>query len=390
MIIIINAGSSSIKFAVYKPSDSPEKILDGQINRIGLPDPTFKFHKINPEEKQSMCLAVTAYSGVINFLLNWLKTQIDFKLIKAIGHRLVHGMHYTKPMQLSGEILNELKTLIGFDPDHLPTEIQLIECFKTEFPEIPQFACFDTDFHKNMPVVAKLLPIPRRFSNKGIHRYGFHGLSYQYLMRQLEIHAGNESANGRVILAHLGSGASLAAVYRGGSLDTSMGFTPASGIPMSSRSGDLDPGICTYIMESERLSPLQFSAIVNHESGLLGISGTSADMMDLLKQESSDLRSAEAVGIFCYQAKKCIGSFAAVLGGLDSLVFSGGIGENAPVIRERICAELTFLGIELDEQANIRNAHIISSTNSKTVVRVIPTDEAWMIAWIISGMIHVY
>jgi acetate kinase len=231
-----------------------------------------------------------------------------------------------------------------------------------------------------MPRVAKLLPIPRRFDAKGIQRYGFHGLSYAYLMEELARLGDPAAKTGRVILAHLGNGASLAAVREGQSIDTSMGFTPTAGLVMSTRSGDLDPGLAPYLARTEKMTTPQFYKMVNHESGLLGVSETTSDMRDLLAQEASDLRAAEAVALFCYQAKKWIGSFAAALGGLDTLVFAGGIGENCPAIRTRICEGLEFLGMELHEPRNSENEAVISSDTCRATVRVIRTDEELMIA----------
>jgi acetate kinase len=228
--------------------------------------------------------------------------------------------------------------------------------------------------------VAKLLPIPRRFDAKGIQRYGFHGLSYAYLMEELARLGDPAATKGRVILAHLGNGASLAAVRDGKSMDTSMGFTPTAGLVMSTRSGDLDPGLAPYLARTEKMTTQQFYKMVNHESGLLGVSETSSDMRDLLDHEKGDVRAAEAVALFCYQAKKWIGSFAAVLGGLDTLVFAGGIGENAAFVRSRICEGLNFLGIELDESRNAQAAPAISVTGGRVTVRVIRTDEELMIA----------
>ena len=228
--------------------------------------------------------------------------------------------------------------------------------FRQRHPKLPQVACFDTAFHQTMPRVAKLLPIPRRFDAKGIQRYGFHGLSYAYLMEELARLGDPAATKGRVILAHLGNGASLAAVRDGKSIDTSMCFTPTAGLVMSTRSGDLDPGLAPYLARTEQMTTSQFYKMVNHESGLLGVSETSSDMRDLCASETSDVRAAEAVALFCYQAKKWIGSFAAALGGLDTLVFAGGIGENAPVVRARICEGLNFLGIELNESRNAETA----------------------------------
>jgi acetate kinase len=255
-----------------------------------------------------------------------------------------------------------------------------MEAFRQRHPTLPQVACFDTAFHRTMPRIASLLPIPRRYEAAGVRRYGFHGLSYEFLMEELARLGDPAAAKGRVILAHLGNGASLAAVRDSKSIDTSMGFTPTAGLVMSSRSGDLDPGLVSYLARTEQMSAPQFQEMVTHASGLLGVSETSSDMRDLLARESEDMRAAEAVALFCYQAKKWIGSFAAALGGLDTLVFAGGIGENAPLIRERICDKLGFLGIELNEVRNAKNASLISTDSSRVAVRVIRTDEELMIA----------
>jgi acetate kinase len=241
-------------------------------------------------------------------------------------------------------------------------------------------ACFDTAFHQTMPRVAKLLPIPRRFDAKGIQRYGFHGLSYAFLMEELARLGDPAAKKGRVILAHLGNGASMAAVRDGKSIDTSMCFTPTAGLVMSTRSGDLDPGLEPYLARTEQMTTKQFYKMVNHESGLLGVSETSSDMRDLLEHEKKDVRAVEAVGLFCYQAKKWIGAYAAALGGLDTLVFAGGIGENAPIVRARICDGLSFLGIEVDEKQNAKSAPVISMDAGRVAVRVMHTNEELMIA----------
>jgi acetate kinase len=277
-------------------------------------------------------------------------------------------------------LLDELHRIRPYDPDHLPREIELIEAFRQRFPNLPQLACFDTAFHQTMPRVAKLLPLPRRFDAKGVQRYGFHGLSYAYLMEELARLGDPAATTGRVILAHLGNGASLAAVRDGKSIDTSMGFTPTAGLPMSTRSGDLDPGLAPYLARTEHITTKQYYEMVNHESGLLGVSEISSDMRDLLAKETDDVRAAEAVALFCYQAKKWSGAFAAALGGLDTLVFSAGIGENCPSIRARICDGLGFLGIGLNEARNAQNAAVISADASRATVRVIRTDEELMIA----------
>ena len=298
-----------------------------------------------------------------------------------MGHRVVHGgPKYSDPQRITTEMVAELHQLQPFDPDHLPEEILLTEAFHHRFPNLVQVACFDTAFHHDMPRVAQLFPIPRRYKALGVRRYGFHGLSYAYLMEELARIAGPEAARGRVILAHLGNGASLAAVYEGKSMDTSMGLTPTGGIPMSTRSGDLDPGLVWYLERTEKITAKKFNEMVNFQSGLLGISETSSDMQDLLGRETTDVRAAESVALFCYQVKKWIGAFAAALGGLDTLVFAGGIGENAPVIRARICAGLEFLGVELNKTRNARNALLVSPDTGRVAVRVMHTDEEWMIA----------
>jgi acetate kinase len=288
-------------------------------------------------------------------------------------------MHHAEPVIVTPALLGELHRLIPYDPDHLPSEIELIEAFRQRHPGLPQVACFDTTFHRGMPRVAKLIPIPRRYETKGVQRYGFHGLSYAYLMEELVRLGEFAATSGRVILAHLGSGASLAAVRDGKSIDTSMGFTPASGLPMGTRSGDLDPGLISFLARTEHMSPAQFDHMVNDESGLLGVSEISSDVRDLLAKQAVDVRAAEAVALFCYQTKKWIGAFAAALGGLDTLVFAGGIGENAPLIREWICEGLGFLGVELDAGRNEKNAPLISPDTARVKVRVIRTDEELMI-----------
>jgi acetate kinase len=383
MILTINGGSSSIKFSLYKTAIQPEKVYSGQVIRIGLPGMTFT---AGAGDQHQDCKA-SDYTSAITCITGWLQKNIENGDITAIAHRVVHGMQHTDPCLITPELLADLKKLINYDPDHLPAEIELMEAFHKHYPDTPQYACFDTAFHQTMPRVAKLLPIPRRFDRMGIQRYGFHGLSYQYLTRQLEKLAGKEASMGRVVMAHLGNGASLAAVYQGKSIDTSMGFTPAGGIPMSSRSGDLDPGVAWIMMKTDGLSPKQFNHVVNHDCGLQGVSESSPDMSDLLKNEDKDERAADAVAMFCYQVKKWIGGFAAALGGIDTLVFSGGIGENAPVIRKRICEGLDFLGITVDDVQNNENAGLISKKDGIVAVRVIPTNEELMMAEIVKELI---
>jgi acetate kinase len=380
-ILTINGGSSSIKFALFEAGDSLRRILEGGIERIGLPEVTLRVKGLNQADDFSRSVTAPDHAAAVGALMDWIEKRNGRDALTAVGHRVVTGgPKYSKPKQISEEMIEELRRISPFDPEHLPEEVLLIEAIHRRFPDLPQVACFDTAFHHDLPRVARLLPIPRRYEAQGVRRYGFHGLSYAYLMGELARLAGSEAAQGRVILAHLGNGASLAAVRDGKSVDTSMSFTPTAGVPMSTRSGDLDPGLVWYLARTEKMSAQQFNEMVNFKSGLLGISETSSDMRDLLKCETQDVRAAEAVALFCYQVKKWIGAFAAALGGLDTLVFAGGIGENAPTVRSRICAGLGFLGIELDEKLNSAPESVISAAAGPVMVRVIPTDEERMIA----------
>ncbi len=376
-ILTINSGSSTIKFALFDMQEQPERKVYGIIERIGLSDTTLTYHDLIADKKGSESISE---SSATHFLIDWLDGYMDVSSISGIGHRVVHGMKHTEPEIVSKKLIDELRSISAYDPDHLPQEIEMMEMFSKRYPQLLQLACFDTSFHVDMPRMAKLLPLPRRYDSKGIQRYGFHGLSYAYLMEELVRITNAETANGRIILAHLGNGASLAAVRDGKSIDTSMGFTPTSGLVMGTRTGDLDPGVAWFLLQSEKLNADQFNDLINHQSGLLGISGTTSDMQDLLKNQHNDNRAAEAVELFCYQTKKWIGSFSAVLEGLDTLVFSGGIGENAPEVRSRICNGLQYLGIEIDEKRNAGNNDIISTHKSHVTVRVIKTNEELMIA----------
>ena len=378
-VLAVNGGSSSIRFAVYEAGETPRKQLAGKVERIGLHGTNLIVSDPAGKPQVLRHFAAANHRTAVGFLLAWLEAQPVFASIKAVGHRVVHGMQHAEPERITASLLAELRRITPYDPDHLPREIELIAALRLRHPKLPQVACFDTAFHRSMPRVARLLPIPRRYEAKGVQRYGFHGLSYAYLMEELR-RLDPVAAKGRVILAHLGNGASLAAVRDGRSIDTSMGFTPAAGLVMSTRSGDLDPGLLSFLARSERMTPAQFDWMVNHESGLLGVSGTSSDVRDLLAREARDGRAADALALFCYQAKKWIGSFAAALGGLDTLVFAGGIGENAPLIRARICDGLGFLGIKLDRRRNTQNAPLISRNASHVTVRVMRTDEELMIA----------
>jgi len=380
-ILTINGGSSSIKFALFETGESLRRILRGGIDRIGQPGATLRVKGLNPGDNFSRPVTAPDLNAAVGALIDGIEERSGHDAFTAVGHRVVHGgPKYSQPQRITAEMVDELRRLSPFDPEHLPEEILLTEAFHRRFPELPQVACFDTAFHHDLPRVAQLLPIPRRYEAQGVRRYGFHGLSYAFLMGELARLAGTKAAQGRVILAHLGNGASLAAVHRGKSMDTSMSFTPTAGVPMSTRSGDLDPGLVWYLARTEHLDAKGFNEMVNLKSGLLGVSETSSDMRDLLEHETQDVRAAEAVALFCYEVKKWIGAFAAALGGLDTLVFAGGIGENAPVVRTRICEGLGFLGIQLEERQNATNEGVISAATSRVSVRVIHTDEEVMIA----------
>jgi acetate kinase len=379
-ILVLNGGSSSIKFALYQAGNPLKRGLHGTVDRIGLSGMNLTFTEPKKKKPQHHTLTANNHKSAAIFLISWLEKKYSFGCIVAAGHRVVHGMKHTQPEFITKKLLAELRRISPNDPDHLPREIELIEVLRQRHPKLPQMACFDTAFHQTMPRVAKLLPIPRRFDAKGIQRYGFHGLSYAYLLEELARLGDPAAKKGRIILAHLGNGASMAAVRDGKSIDTSMCFTPTAGLVMSTRSGNLDPGIAPYLARTEQMTASQFSKMVNHESGLLGVSETSSDMRDLLENEKKDGRAAEAVALFCYQAKKWFGSFIAALGGLDTLVFAGGIGENSPDVRARICEKLDFLGIELDTSRNAKTAPVISKNSSPVTVRVIRTNEELMIA----------
>ena len=313
--------------------------------------------------------------------MDWIEQRIGRDALTAVGHRVVHGgPKYSEPALITKEMVEELRQLKPFDPEHLPEEIQLTEAFHRRFPDLPQVACFDTAFHHDLPRVAQLLPIPRRYEAQGVRRYGFHGLSYAFLMGELARLAGAEAAQGRVILAHLGNGASLAAVHHGKPVDTSMSFTPTAGVPMSTRSGDLDPGLVWYLARTEQMSAKQFNEMVNFQSGLLGVSETSSDMRDLLDHETQDVRAAEAVALFCYQVKKWIGAFAAALGR------TGHAGVRWRHRRKRSRGprpDLRGAGIPWNRtrrKAKRGQRGVISAAASRVSVRVIRTDEELMIA----------
>ncbi len=379
-ILVINGGSSTLKFALFRIGAVPVRELSGSIDRIGTPNGTITWVRGDTGTAERRRIAASDHVACLEPLLVCIKDDLAQTPLVAIGHRVVHGGRYREPQLVTPAVMEELQRLRGYDPEHLPAEIELIREFARRYPHLPQVACFDTAFHGGMPQVARLLPIPRRYGNVGLQRYGFHGLSYAFLMRELQRVGVPHEADGRIVLAHLGNGASMAAIKDGQPVDTTMSFTPTSGLPMSRRSGDLDPGLMAYLARTEGMSVDQFHTMVNTESGLLGISETSSDMRDLLKQEPHDPRAADAIELFCYQAKKWIGAFTAALGGLDTLIFTAGIGEHSPVIRARICDGLEYLGVALDPTRNEAGASVISKDGGRVTVRVMHTDEESEIA----------
>ena len=380
-ILAANVGSSSVKFDLFETGQSFGKIVACSIDNIGQATAQMSVTDYGSSDHFSHAIEAVNHAAATDKLLEWLKQQLAGAPLAGIGHRIVHGgPTYVEPVIINDEVIQKLHGFILFDPQHMPLELDLIATLRQLFPEVPHIACFDTSFHHDLPNITRLLPIPRAYEAKGIRRYGFHGLSYTYVMKQLRSGVGEDAANGKIIIAHLGSGASLTAIHYGKPVDTSMALTPAAGIPMSTRSGDLDPGLALYLARSESMTPEQFNDLVNFKSGLLGISESSADMKQLLELEDRDPRAKDAVEMFCYYVRKTIGGYAATLGGLDTLVFTGGMGEKAPKIRAQACANLDFLGIRIDEERNLRGDAVISADDSRVTVRVIPTDEASTIA----------
>jgi acetate kinase len=375
-ILTINGGSSSIKFALFDSSDLSRRIVAGQIERIGQSGT-----KLRADDGVPLSIDASDHAEAATKLIEWLSQRLgESSHIVGVGHRVVHGgLHLLEHQLVTSELIEELKRNQPLDLAHLPREIALIEAFHHHFPSILQVACFDTAFHRDLPRVAQLLPIPRRYFEQGVRRFGFHGLSYSYLMDELRRIAPAEVA-GRVILAHLGSGASMAAVNAGQPIDTTMAFTPTAGLVMGTRPGDLDPGLLVYMMRVEQLSLEQMDDFISHHCGMIGISETSSDMRDLVSKRATDARSADAVAAFCYQAKKWIGALAAAMDGLDTLVFAGGIGEHSVEARSEICDGLDFLGLHVDADRNNRSEPVVSRHDSRVSVRVIRTDEEVVIA----------
>jgi acetate kinase len=388
-ILTINGGSSTIKFAVFSAGPALRRTISGQIDRIGEDRATLTVRRADGSSTGPVPVDAPDHSRAAHHLADWLLKEGDPRRLAAIGHRIVHGgVHLIDHQPITPELIGELKANETLDPTHLPREIALIEILADRLPGMLQVACFDSAFHRDLPRVARLLPIPRPYIDSGIRRLGFHGLSYAYLLEELRRAAGDEAAAGRIVFAHLGSGASLAAVHEGRPVDTSMAFTPSAGLVMGTRPGDLDPGLLLYLMRAEARSPAQMDEFVGKRCGLLGVSQTTSDMRELLARRDADPRAADAVDLFCYQCRKWIGAFAAALGGLDTLVFSGGIGEHSDEVRRSVCEGLAFLNLRIDDERNRSHAARISTDDSAVAVRVIPTDEELTIARIVRTILE--
>jgi acetate kinase len=375
----MNRGSSTLKSALYEAGNREELLLSITIDESGSSGSHLRIQEPSGAALLNSLVDSKQPNAALEAMFAWLEQHSFLSRIDAAGHRLVHGgSKYSQPQRITPQFLSDAEQLVPLDPDHMPAAIRGIKFIAEKFPDLPQVACFDTAFHRSLPKVARMYALPRSLYDQGIVRYGFHGLSYEYIMRELQTLEG-ERSNGRVIIAHLGSGASIVAVKEGKSVDTSMGFTPLEGLVMSTRSGDVDPGALLYLLEQKNISAKELDAILNKKSGLLGVSAKSGDMRVLLDEMQKDVGAEEAVDLFCYRVKKYIGAYAAVLGGLDLLVFAGGIGEHAPLVRERICDGLGFLGIRLDGLGNDANAALISAAQSRVKVRIINTNEDLMI-----------
>ena len=382
-ILAVNTGSSSIKFSFYAFCEGEERLLaTGSVTRIGYVGGVFSVFDGHGRAIVEEGISPRDHESARNRMFSWLMTQDALPGPDAVGHRVVHGgPDHAAPASVTPELLDALDNLRPFAPEHLPQALDALRHTATLFPGIPQVACFDTAFHRSMPEVAQTYPLPSSVRLQGVRRYGFHGLSYEFILGELNALSDGIGDDSRIVVAHLGHGASMAAIRGGRSLDTTMGFSPAGGLVMSTRTGDLDPGVVLFLLQEGRVSAAEIKEMVNRRSGLLGLSERSDDMRDLLAAAAAgDQASQMAADLFCYQARKHIGALAAVLGGLDTLVFTGGIGEHSPDIRSRICDDLGFLGIGLDEQENRAGASLISNENAAVDVRVMKTNEEMTIA----------
>ena len=380
-ILILNSGSSSLKFALFEMDGREALMVSGRLERIGLAQGTFQVRDTNGRTLvESADEKLPDHVAAIRRLLDWLSQAGHSENLDAAAHRVVHGgPRHSRPQRITPELLDELRLLVPLASNHLPGALAAIDALRQAHPTLAEIACFDTAFHRQMPELAQRYPLPRQYADEGVLRYGFHGLSYEYVLNELERTPG-ANAQGRLIVAHLGNGASMAAVHQGRGIETTMGFTPTGGLVMGTRSGDLDPGLMLYLLQQRGISPEELHELVNRRSGLIGVSGVSSDMQDLLAREADDPDAALAVALFCYQARKFIGALAAALAGLDELIFTGGIGEHAAPVRARICEPLAFLGVAVDPARNAAGEPLISPPGGQVAVRVVKTNEELMMA----------
>jgi len=384
-ILVINVGSSSLKFKLFHTA-TIQLICTGIIDHIGEPKGLFEIKDLNGQLLKSQKGSFKSAGMAAKKIVKWIQQHNNSYIIEGIGHRLVQGgPKHRQPEIIKSKLINVLHKLAYLAPNHLPEELKIVRMFQSAYPKLVQVACFDTAFHKDMPAYAKFYALPKVYKKNGLIKYGFHGLSYEYILQKLS-QTDRSIQNKKIIIAHLGNGASMVAVKNGISIDTTMGISPVGGLVMGTRSGDLDPGVVLYLLKQEKLTPNQIDNVLSKQSGLMALAGKS-DIKQLLAEEPNDKRIQEALQLFCYQAKKFIGALATTMGGLDMLVFTGGIGENSAVIRERICADMEFLGIKINKDLNQSMQENITATRSKVLVKVLKTNEELMIAQHTKNMI---
>jgi len=380
LILTLNVGSASLKFAVYRFGAAEERVLTGNLDRVGLHDGRFRAQRGDGTSLEDTSVDLPDFEAAMTQLLRWLPQHLPVESLAAVGHRVVHGgREFAEPTRITPEVVRALRTLVPLAPNHLPASIAVIDAAAKAFPTVPHVACFDTAFHQTMPAVARRYGLPRVLYDAGIQRYGFHGLSYQFIVEELN-RLDAATNHHRLVIAHLGNGASLCAVVAGQSVDTTMGLTPASGLVMGTRCGDIDPEIPLYLATERGMTPAAIRNLLGRESGLLGVSGISADVRDLLAAEGSDPRAAEALDTFCYSTRKGIAAMTAAADGLDTLVFTAGIGTHSPALRARISSGLQHLRVHIDPVRNAANAPVISPEGAAVTVRVIATNEELLIA----------
>ncbi|KAA2241693.1 acetate/propionate family kinase [Chitinophaga agrisoli] len=379
VILTVNCGSSSLKFGLFSQTHPPAALLLGQVQHIGKDNSSVQVKDPSGDVLYTHEEQIPDMEAAVKQLMYLLEKRFRQYTVGAIGHRMVQGgLHHMQPEQVTDELLQSLTALMPLAPEHLPAELAAIRALIKQFPQAAQVLCFDTAFHQHLPFPARYYALPRDLWKEGLVRYGFHGLSYEYIMQQLQMIA-PETVHGRIIIAHLGNGASMAAVHQGRSIDTTMGLTPAGGLVMSTRAGDMDPGVVLYLLQEKNMDAAALNRLLNKASGLKAISGGETDIQQLLAA-GEDTQATEAISYFCYQARKFAGALAAALGGLDTFIFTGGIGEHAAEVRRQICEGLAFLGMHLDAGRNEAQAAVISAAGSPVTIRVIPTNEEQMIA----------